>query len=193
MSVFKVFSCLEFSRFLRTWRDNNVASMRIICGPLAIEAGFDPQEWVLHIDCIERGQVRAGSYRFYDSKYILFRCLYGLFRTEGLHNTEWESADDHDFSFHGIYENIISTYTPYMRVRMSMGEDEGIDVLNFWSHAYLKIKPIYPRCRRTNVVAVYRSREVIEVPATGPERTLPTSNELGQELGFVNDNEQPRN
>ena len=92
----------------------------------------------------EGGEVRPGSFRWFNLKFFSERCLYGIVRTQGLINWEWELSDDFMAMSGSWYEEMILLYSPFMKMKIQHGGPFVMCVLNLYTNTYMKLFPIFP-------------------------------------------------
>lgn len=143
MAVYEPYSEVRLSHLASAWLESGLHSVRIIMGPLIVVCEWDIFISNGRIISTEHGHVDAGSLRWHTSKYIVFKCLYGYLRMQGVHNIEWEMPNEFlDFDY-GLYLELVPPYYPFLRVKYPSEINQPLCVENLWSNAYMKIYPTY--------------------------------------------------
>lgn len=112
---------------------------------------YDIYGSVIRFTAAESGQVVVRSLRWYDSKYTVFRCLYGFLRLHGVMNWDWEIPNEYvDFDMY-LYHELVNPYRPHLRVKYPALPNHPLCVENLWSNTYMKITPTFHPNRVTPV------------------------------------------
>lgn len=142
MNIYLPFSAMDFTYLLETWKEHEFNSVRIVMGPLDILLELDIYRSTIHMVPHEISQVTAGTLKWYDSRFMLFRCLYGLIRLHGLSNWEWEIPNEFAYSDLTLYQEQFRLHQPYLRVKYPIGIGDAFIIENLWSYAYMQIYPV---------------------------------------------------
>lgn len=158
----------------------------------------------------ERNQVWANTRRFYSPDFMFFRWIYRVFSSHNIRNPRWESCEEEnpveDINPGENYHYLL----PYIVVAKIMDQN---DTLELWNFAYQLYMIITPKPRNTTLGNVYWTHTAADqtselnnhtsfviCPAMAnltinpnpnihhhsiPEPELPTSSEIGLDLGFV--------
>lgn len=110
-------------------------------GPLELSLEVDIFRSSIHIHAYEGGMVRVGTSHWYESKYMIFRCIYGLMRLNGLRNLAWESTNVFDERDFVLYQEHFGIYEPHLRVQLPETLDDPYIIENMWSYSYMKLYP----------------------------------------------------
>ena len=87
--------------------------------------------------------VQPGSFRWFNIRFLPIRCIYGLVRTFGLINWDWELSDDFMTMNGEWYGEIVFIYSPFMRMKVLQTGSPAIIVLDLYSNSYMKLYPIF--------------------------------------------------
>lgn len=108
---------------------------------------WDIYNSIIRIHARERGQIVTGSLRWYDSKYIVCRCLYGFLRLHGVTNSEWEMLNEFaDFDMY-LFHELIAPYKQFLHLKYPTELGQPLILQNMWSNSYMKITPIFSPTR----------------------------------------------
>lgn len=107
MSQYCGFSEEDFTYVVRIWRQSGIRGAKITMGPLKINLDLNIFRSTIDIVASECDQVNPGSLEWYDSKYMLFRCIYGVMRLNGKSDWEWEIPNEFGGSHLPLYQKTI--------------------------------------------------------------------------------------
>lgn len=156
MESFEPYSDQRLTELAGQWINNRLSSVRIVMGPLHIVGEFDIYNSLIRFTATEAGQVIAASLQWYDTRFVVFRCLYGYLRLHGVLNWEWEMPNEYiDFDML-LYHGIVTPYLPHLRVRYPRQLEHSLYVENLWANSYMKIVPTF---HPTRSYPVYPSGE----------------------------------
>lgn len=144
MDGFECFTADQFTKTLRSWMLSNISCVAITCGFLEVSAYYGVAGSPLRLLTQEGGEVTPGSLRWFTHRFFSHRCLYGLTRSVGLINWDWELADDFTIMDQRWYEDMLALYGPYLRCKIIHGAEIFILVENLFSNTYVKICPLFP-------------------------------------------------
>lgn len=151
MARYEPFCEQRLSNLALIWMENRLSSIRIMMGPLAIHGEFDIYNSVIRLIATEAGQVVPGSLRWYDSKYLVCRCLYGFLRLHGVMNWDWEMPNEYvDFDL-SLFDELVTPYKPHLRAKYPTHLNRPLCVENLWTNSYMKIIPSFHPKRATPV------------------------------------------
>lgn len=118
-------------------------------GPFTVTLEADIFNSTILIVVTEAGQVVCGSLRYFDSSYLVFRCVYDLFRMLGVLNWKWEMPNEYvDFDFR-LYHELMKPYKPHLRVKYPAQLHHPLCIENLWSNSYMKVYPSFHLTRAT--------------------------------------------
>lgn len=178
MEIYEPFCHRRVASIAASWVEGGLRTVRIAIGPIVVMGEYDIFNSIIRVHARERGQVVTGSLRWYDSKYVVCRCIYGFLRLQGITNTEWEIPHEFaDFDMY-LFHALIRPYKPYLRVKYPTTTGQPLIVQNLWSNSYMKVTPIF---RATRPKPVYPSGET----------SAWVDSVLNQDPSFNNDVEQP--
>lgn len=143
MDQYEPYSDQRLTELAGIWIHNRLSSVRIRMGPLSLLYQYDIFNSVIRIIATEAGQVMPGSLRWFDSRYVVFRCVYGFLRLHGVLNWDWEMPNEYvDFDMR-LYHEIVFHHLNYLRVRYPEHLHEPLVVQNMWSNSYMIITPTF--------------------------------------------------
>lgn len=143
MDYFEPYSDLKIIELAGIWIHNRLSSVRIRMGPIHLAYQYDIFNSVIRMIATEAGQVIPGNLRWYDSKYVVFRCLYGFLRLHGVLNWDWEMPNAYvDFDMM-LYQEIVFPHLNYLRVKYPEHPQHSLQVQNMLSNTYMIITPTF--------------------------------------------------
>lgn len=134
-----------------SWIQSGVTTIHIAMGPLSVRWETDIYNSSIRIITIETGQVTIGSLRWFESRYIAFRSIYGFLRMFGLMSWEWEIPNDFEEFDMALYHDIIWPHRPYLRVKYPQQLIHPLCVEHLGTYSYMKIYPTFPTNMATQV------------------------------------------
>lgn len=144
MNLYEVFCPEDFSALFRAWRDCGIEHVGITMGPLELYYHLDIYRSTIDMHAYNAGEVNPGTLEWCESKFTVFRCVYGLMRIHGLRNWAWETANDFQDSDFNLYQEHFKVYGPHMRVLMPKVFEEPFIIENLWSNSYMMLFPQLP-------------------------------------------------
>lgn len=145
-----MFSEQDFLRLTSVWKDHAVDSVRIVMGDLEIMYEIDIFNSFIRFHTTDSMETQVGSVGWFDPKFIVFKCLYGLMRETGIRRWEWEVAADFSSpETTAIIEETFAAYGSHLRVKLPIELEEPYILQDLWSHTFVKIFPIIPPIRPT--------------------------------------------
>lgn len=141
MTEFLPFSAEDFNLLFQLWRDCGFHNVGIVMGPLNLDLEVDIYRSTINIHAYDVGQVNPGTLEWYESKYIIFWCVYGLMRMNGLWNGAWETTHEFDQGDPQLYQEHFRAYEPHLRVQLPQMLEDPIIIENMWSYSYMKLYP----------------------------------------------------
>lgn len=146
MAGYEPYTDQKVSNVAVSWLQNGLSDVHIVMGPLVVSWETDIFSSTIRILTAEAGQVSAASLRLFEQRYIAFRCIYGFLRMLGVICWEWEVTNEYiDFDY-VLYQEIIRTYQPNLRVKYPQQVTHPLCVENMLTHSYMKVYPFfYPK------------------------------------------------